>query len=215
MILVYKTEKNRWLITHREKNYIEFGGLSLLRLFHHLIQKDRAAWLVKLMEGSIRCSANYIPLSPISFLERSAIVYRDRPSVVYGSIIYTWRETLERCTRLASALSQLGISRGDVVCNKLLISCYCKSLLCLFPLLTTLQFASSFFMVSVVWFVYLLFCVSFGGCLDLSHVPISNQHSEGEEVGCDYLSPVVLLAFRFWWCFCVVTTMFRPLWTHL
>ncbi|CAB4289336.1 unnamed protein product [Prunus armeniaca] len=67
------------------------------------------------MEGSIRCSANYIPLSPISFLERSAIVYRDRPSVVYGSIIYTWRETLERCTRLASALSQLGISRGDVV----------------------------------------------------------------------------------------------------
>ncbi|CAL9020179.1 unnamed protein product [Prunus brigantina] len=67
------------------------------------------------MEGSIRCSANYIPLSPISFLERSAIVYRDRPSVVYGGIIYTWRETLERCTRLASALSQLGISRGDVV----------------------------------------------------------------------------------------------------
>ncbi|VVA29050.1 PREDICTED: probable acyl-activating enzyme [Prunus dulcis] len=67
------------------------------------------------MEGSIKCSANYIPLSPISFLERSAIVYRDRPSVVYGSIIYTWRETLERCTRLASALSQLGISRGDVV----------------------------------------------------------------------------------------------------
>lgn len=135
MILVYKTEKNRWLITHRGKNYIEFGGLSLLRLFHHLIQKDRAAWLVKLMEGSIRCSANYIPLSPISFLERSAIVYRDRPSVVYGSIIYTWRETLERCTRLASALSQLGISRGDVVCNKLLISCYCKSFALFVPII--------------------------------------------------------------------------------
>ncbi|KAL6218192.1 hypothetical protein ACLB2K_011407 [Fragaria x ananassa] len=67
------------------------------------------------MEGAIRCSANYVPLSPISFLERSAIVYRDRPSVVYGDIIHTWRETLERCTRLASALAQLGISRGDVV----------------------------------------------------------------------------------------------------
>lgn len=69
------------------------------------------------MEGAIRCSANYVPLSPISFLERSAIVYRDRPSVVYGDIIYTWRETLERCTRLASAVAQLGISRGDVVRN--------------------------------------------------------------------------------------------------
>ncbi|XP_062020026.1 butanoate--CoA ligase AAE1 [Rosa rugosa] len=67
------------------------------------------------MEGAIRCSANYVPLSPISFLERSAMVYRDRPSVVYGDIVYTWRQTLERCTRLASALSQLGISRGDVV----------------------------------------------------------------------------------------------------
>lgn len=67
------------------------------------------------MEGVIRCSANYVPLSPISFLERSAIVYRDRVSVVYGNVQYTWRQTLDRCTRLASALAHLGISRGDVV----------------------------------------------------------------------------------------------------
>ncbi|KAA8537417.1 hypothetical protein F0562_026896 [Nyssa sinensis] len=67
------------------------------------------------MEGMIRCSANYVPLSPISFLERAAIVYGDRLSVVYGTVKYTWRETRERCIRLASALTQLGISRGDVV----------------------------------------------------------------------------------------------------
>lgn len=67
------------------------------------------------MEGLVRCSANYSPLSPITFLERSAIVYRDRLSLIYGTIQYTWRETLERCTKLASALSQLGISYGDVV----------------------------------------------------------------------------------------------------
>ncbi|CAK9178331.1 unnamed protein product [Ilex paraguariensis] len=67
------------------------------------------------MEGTIRCSANYVPLSPISFLERSAMVYRDRVAVVYGNIKFTWREILERCTRLASALTHLGISRGDVV----------------------------------------------------------------------------------------------------
>jgi acyl-CoA synthetase (AMP-forming)/AMP-acid ligase II len=67
------------------------------------------------MESGIKCSANYVPLTPISFLERSAVVYGDRVSVVYGDVRYTWRETRERCTRLASALAQLGISRGDVV----------------------------------------------------------------------------------------------------
>ncbi|CAK9164927.1 unnamed protein product [Ilex paraguariensis] len=66
------------------------------------------------MEGLLQCSANYVPLSPISFLERSAKVYRDRTSVVYGSVKYTWGETHTRCVKLASALTQLGISRGDV-----------------------------------------------------------------------------------------------------
>ncbi|GKU98134.1 hypothetical protein SLEP1_g11171 [Rubroshorea leprosula] len=67
------------------------------------------------MEGTIKCAANYVPLTPISFLERSAIVYRDRLSVVYGDVRYTWAQTRDRCVRLASALVQLGISRGDVV----------------------------------------------------------------------------------------------------
>ncbi|GKU98133.1 hypothetical protein SLEP1_g11171 [Rubroshorea leprosula] len=66
------------------------------------------------MEGTIKCAANYVPLTPISFLERSAIVYRDRLSVVYGDVRYTWAQTRDRCVRLASALVQLGISRGDV-----------------------------------------------------------------------------------------------------
>ncbi|GAB2289292.1 Probable acyl-activating enzyme 1, peroxisomal [Dionaea muscipula] len=67
------------------------------------------------MEGLVRCSANYVPLTPISFLERSAVVYGERTSVVYGTLSFTWRETLQRCKRLASALSLLGISYGDVV----------------------------------------------------------------------------------------------------
>ncbi|KAJ8490527.1 hypothetical protein OPV22_012248 [Ensete ventricosum] len=67
------------------------------------------------MEGSVRCPANYVPLSPISFLERAALVYGDRTSVVHGSVAYTWRETRGRCLRLASALARLGVSRGDVV----------------------------------------------------------------------------------------------------
>lgn len=68
-----------------------------------------------LMEGSVRCSANYVPLTPISFLERAAVVYGNRPSVIHGSTTYSWRETRDRCLRLASALSRMGISRGDVV----------------------------------------------------------------------------------------------------
>lgn len=68
------------------------------------------------MEGLMRCSANYFPLTPISFLDRAAKVFRDRTSVVYGSSVkFTWEETHNRCLKMASALSQLGISRGDVV----------------------------------------------------------------------------------------------------
>ncbi|KAK1362237.1 putative acyl-activating enzyme 1, peroxisomal [Heracleum sosnowskyi] len=68
------------------------------------------------MEGTKRCSANYVPLTPISFLKRAAIVYPDRLSIIYGeNVKFTWKQTLERCTRLASALTLLGVSPGDVV----------------------------------------------------------------------------------------------------
>ncbi|XP_050230016.1 isovalerate--CoA ligase CCL2-like [Mercurialis annua] len=69
----------------------------------------------KSMEGLVCSSANNVPLSPISFLERAAKVYRDRTSVVYGDVKYCWNETYDRCLKLASALTQLGISYGDVV----------------------------------------------------------------------------------------------------
>lgn len=74
---------------------------------------DPGSW--RSVEGLVRCSANHAPLTPISFLERSAKVYRDATSVVYGDVRYTWSETHERCRRVASALSRMGISRGDVV----------------------------------------------------------------------------------------------------
>ncbi|XP_019083714.1 PREDICTED: probable acyl-activating enzyme 21 [Camelina sativa] len=67
------------------------------------------------MEGTMKCSANYVPLSPISYLERAAVVFGTRTSVIYGDIQYTWNQTRDRCVRLASALSDLGLSRHDVV----------------------------------------------------------------------------------------------------
>ena len=59
--------------------------------------------------------ANYAPLTPLSFLERTASVYPDLPSVVHGRQRYTWRETYARCRRLASALAKRGIGVGDTV----------------------------------------------------------------------------------------------------
>lgn len=59
--------------------------------------------------------ANSGALTPLGFLERAATVYGDCPSVFYNSTVYTWSETHLRCLRLASSLSSLGISRGDIV----------------------------------------------------------------------------------------------------
>src|ERR1700749_4966378 len=65
--------------------------------------------------GLDKNAANYVPLSPIGFLLRSAGVYPQQTSVIYGARRYTWRETLERCRQLASALTKAGVRRGDTV----------------------------------------------------------------------------------------------------
>nr|BAJ97440.1 predicted protein [Hordeum vulgare subsp. vulgare] len=67
------------------------------------------------MEGSVKCDANYAPLTPLSFLERAALVYGTRTAVVFGEKEYTWGDTRERCLAGASALSRLGVGRRDVV----------------------------------------------------------------------------------------------------
>ena len=59
--------------------------------------------------------ANFVPLTPISFLHRTADIYGDRTSVVYENMSYTWRETRERCVRVASSLSAHGVEPGDTV----------------------------------------------------------------------------------------------------
>ena len=67
-------------------------------------------------EDLVPCSANYVPLSPISFLERAASAYGDKVSIIYGDHVrFSWRETYERCVKLASALVNLGISQRDIV----------------------------------------------------------------------------------------------------
>ncbi|XP_059644865.1 2-methylpropanoate--CoA ligase CCL4-like [Cornus florida] len=58
---------------------------------------------------------NSCPLTPLTFLERAAIVYGECPSLVYNTTTYTWSQTYCRCLRLASSIASLGIKRGHVV----------------------------------------------------------------------------------------------------
>ncbi len=59
--------------------------------------------------------ANYTPLTPLSFIRRTANVYPDHPSVIHGKRRYTWAETYKRCKKLASALAKRGVKKGDTV----------------------------------------------------------------------------------------------------
>ena len=62
-----------------------------------------------------KLKANHVPLSPLSFIARTAKVYPDHLAVIHGDRRYTWQETYARSRRLASAIADLGIGRGDTV----------------------------------------------------------------------------------------------------
>ena len=59
--------------------------------------------------------ANFVPLSPLSFLARSAMVYPDKTAVVHGERRFTYAEFHARCRRLAGALAERGVGVGDTV----------------------------------------------------------------------------------------------------
>jgi len=60
-------------------------------------------------------AANYVPLTPLTFIRRTAEVYPERTAVIHGSLKRAWKQTYERCVRLASALKRRGIGLGDTV----------------------------------------------------------------------------------------------------
>ncbi|KAL3630367.1 hypothetical protein CASFOL_023351 [Castilleja foliolosa] len=67
------------------------------------------------MDNLPKCGANYVPLTPLTFLKRAANVYSNRTSIIHGNVRFTWRQTYERCCRLASALKSLNIVKNNVV----------------------------------------------------------------------------------------------------
>ena len=62
-----------------------------------------------------RTPANYVPLSPVSFLTRTAGIYPNRVAVIHGDRRYTYAQFAERCRRLASSLARAGVGKGDTV----------------------------------------------------------------------------------------------------
>ncbi|MFC7462681.1 acyl-CoA synthetase [Hydrogenophaga defluvii] len=60
-------------------------------------------------------AANHAPLSPLSFLQRSAEVHPSRLAIVHGALRQTWGDTYRRCRQLASALQRHGIGKNDTV----------------------------------------------------------------------------------------------------
>nr|WP_298687312.1 AMP-binding protein [uncultured Dongia sp.] len=60
-------------------------------------------------------AANFVPLSPLSFLSRAAGVFPGRVAVIYGKRRYSWLAVRNRAAALASALQRVGVGTGDVV----------------------------------------------------------------------------------------------------
>lgn len=64
--------------------------------------------------------ANYQPLTPIDFIERTAQVYPNKVAIIYDDLAHneltqTWGQTFVRCQKLASGLKNLGIDKNDTV----------------------------------------------------------------------------------------------------
>ncbi|MGV7107828.1 acyl-CoA synthetase [Flavobacterium sp. U410] len=59
--------------------------------------------------------ANFTQLTPLTFIERSATIFPEKTSIIYGKQKYSWKQTYERCKRLASALTQIGVTKNDTV----------------------------------------------------------------------------------------------------
>ena len=60
-------------------------------------------------------NANFVPLTPLSFLKRSAEIYPQKTSIIHGKRVYNWEQTYKRSLQFASALSKHGIGKNDTV----------------------------------------------------------------------------------------------------
>ena len=64
--------------------------------------------------------ANYQPLTPLTFLERAAMVFPNQTAVIHGSLRRNYAALYARCRQLASVLAAAGLGRADTVSVMLL-----------------------------------------------------------------------------------------------
>ena len=62
-----------------------------------------------------RTGANFVPLTPVSFLARAAASLASKTAVIDGERQFTYQQLFERAKRLASALQKRGVRRLDTV----------------------------------------------------------------------------------------------------
>jgi len=60
-------------------------------------------------------NANYVALSPLTFIERIKDVYPNYEALIYGNRKYSWLEVYKRVLKFASSLSKIGVGLGDTV----------------------------------------------------------------------------------------------------
>ena len=60
-------------------------------------------------------NANFVPLTPLSFLQRAKDIYPNYEAIIYEDRKYTWADVYKRCIKFASALEKIGIKKGDTV----------------------------------------------------------------------------------------------------
>ncbi|TMV90495.1 AMP-binding protein [Thioclava sp. BHET1] len=69
--------------------------------------------------GLEKCAANYVPLTPLSHLNRALELFPERIAVIHGARQFTYRDYHARVSQLASALTARGVAPGDVVATLL------------------------------------------------------------------------------------------------
>ena len=105
------TEAKRGPAVRPRKSFVRrvAGGVLRARQMHP--RRGRSAYDADLDKNQ----ANFQALTPLNFLERAAAVFPERRAIIHGKQRFTYAQYYARARRLASALTQLGIKRGDTV----------------------------------------------------------------------------------------------------
>ena len=107
-----KTQPRTRTSPRARKSFVRRAAERVMRAVPRLGMKVGGSIYEK---GLDKNPANFQPLTPISFLERSAAVFPDHTAIIHGARKYSYAEFYRRSRQLASALKKAGINRGDTV----------------------------------------------------------------------------------------------------